>query len=107
MTVSRYRKPGGRRNAHSRSGRLVRPFNQRVTDYLMKKLIAVMIAGLFAVAGAFADEMKKDETKPANTQMKSTDKKTTDKKTTTAKKTTDKKTTDKHADAKKDEAAKK
>src|SRR5882757_5385367 len=30
---------------------------------LMKKLIAVMIAGLFAVAGAFADEMKKDETK--------------------------------------------
>ena len=27
----------------------------------MKKLIVVMIAGLFAVAGAFADDMKKEE----------------------------------------------
>src|SRR6266403_967145 len=45
------------------SGRPARPFQLTDEGYLMKKLIAVMITGLFAVAGAFADEMKKDEKK--------------------------------------------
>src|SRR6266566_2595801 len=45
------------------SGRPARPFQLTDDGYLMKKLIAVMITGLFAVAGAFADEMKKDEKK--------------------------------------------
>src|SRR5882762_8097931 len=45
------------------SGRPARPFQLTDDGYLMKKLIAVMITGLFAIAGAFADEMKKDEKK--------------------------------------------
>src|SRR6266853_54675 len=39
------------------------PFTTYHDGSPMRKLIAVVIAGLFAVSGAFADEMKKDDTK--------------------------------------------
>src|SRR6266481_4837600 len=65
------------------SGRPARPFQLTDDGYLMKKLIAVMITGLFAVAGAFADEMKKDEKKG---EMKKAEMKKTEMKKTDAKK---------------------
>jgi hypothetical protein len=83
-----------------------------MTEHLMKKLIAVITAGLFSVAGAFADEMKKEEkkadAKPAaetkKTEAKKADKKAEAKPAAAMKK--DEKKADKKADAKKDEMKK-
>jgi hypothetical protein len=81
---------------------------------LMKKLIAVLIAGLFGVAGAFADEMKKDEkkadAKPAAEAKKdvtpAADAKKDAKPAADVKKADAKKADAKKADAKKDEPKK-
>src|SRR6267378_7232500 len=96
------------------SGRPARPFQLTDDGYLMKKLIAVMITGLFAVAGAFADEMKKDEkkadAKPAAEAKKdvtpTADAKKDAKPAADVKKADAKKADAKKADAKKDEPKK-
>lgn len=106
---------GIRQNEHLGECRPARPFNLRMTEHLMKKLIAVITAGLFSVAGAFADEMKKEEkkaeakpaagmAKPA-AETKKTEAKKADAKPAVAMKKDEKKA-DKKAEMKKDEMKK-
>jgi hypothetical protein len=97
-----------RRRALGGDGRLFDPFNSPIDGKLMKKLIAVTVAGLFALAGAYADETKKDEKKTdakPSTEMKKEATKADTKKTDTTKADTKKadatKTDAKKADAKK------
>jgi pentapeptide MXKDX repeat protein len=94
----------GASGALKRDRPAARPSTLERRNYLMKKLIAVLIAGLFAVAGAFADEMKKDEkaeAKPAAEAKK--EEKKGEMKKAEAKKDEMKKGEMKKAEAKKEE----
>jgi hypothetical protein len=87
-------------------GRQIRSLQPTIDGKQMKKLIAVTVAGLFALAGAYADEMKKDEkaeAKPAAEAKKETNKADMKK---DAKKSDKKKADKKKDDKKKDDTKK-